>query len=387
MFMRRCLVVMAFLSITLLMIVGCGSDSSDGPTPPPPQDYKDYLDSSYELQKTRLHVSNQGIRTVNPGTFVLAIGYADFNSDGYEDVFIASGDGSTNRIPVEMYLNNGWDSFVYDASLFDGALPGLVHPRKALIGDYNGDTFPDIFVLGHGYDRPPFPGEYPVLLLSSASGLLSTIEFQSLVGFNHGGASADIDEDGDIDIYIGGQPFIMVNDGTGNFTYDTQLVPDELNGLPLFTAELIYVDVDGYYDLLVAGHEHEGMPTTIYWGSTTGAYTALDKTVLPSVFGQGTVVDIDADDIDNDGDKDIVLTRTGGGQNNFYVGYYFQVIANSGSRLFVDETSTRFPSGTGSDWICWIRLQDTNDDGYLDIIIDDADRDLIWLNDGSGSFQ
>ena len=161
----------------------------------------------------------------------------------------------------------------------------------------------------------------------------------------------------------------------------------DLIGSPLFTAELIDVDTDGFFDLLVAGHEQDGMETTIYWGSSAYTYTSSNKTVLPSVTGQGTVVDIDADDIDNDGNKDIVVTRTGGGQGNFYVGYYIQIIVNEGNRQFSDKTSERIVNGTGAEWIDWIRLRDHNNDGYLDIIVDDASRNLIWTNNGTGVFQ
>ena len=350
---------------------------------------KDYQNSSYELQKTCLYIDRQGIRQINPGTFVAAIAYADFDNDGDEDVFMSSGDGSQNPTPVEMYLSDGSGNFTVDLTIFSGGVPGAVHPRKALTGDFNGDSLADIFVIAHGYDQPPWPGEHPLLILSSPSGLQNISGLESYVGFQHGGASADIDADGDIDIFVADtvQPFLLINDGLGNFTYDTQGLPGELTSKLLSTAELIDVDADGYFDLLVAGHEHEGMETTIYWGSDTGTYTALDKTILSSVDGQGTVVDIDADDIDNDDDKDIVVTRTGGGQNNFYVGYYIQIIVNEGSRQFTDETNQRITNGTGNDWIDWIRLQDYNNDGYLDIIVDYASRNLIWFNNGAGSFQ
>ena len=344
---------------------------------------KDYQNSSYELQKTCLHIDRQGIRQTNPGSFVHAVAYADFDNDGDEDVFMASGE-----TPVEMYLSDGSGHFTLDLTIFNGGVPEAIHPRKALVGDFNGDSLPDIFVLAHGDDSPPFPGEHPLLILSSPNGLQNITGLETYVGFQHGGASADIDGDGDIDIFVAeSHPFFLMNDGLGNFTYDTQKLPSDLTERPLYTAELIDVDADGFFDLLVAGHEQDGMETSIYWGSSTGNYEASNKTVLPSVDGQGTVVDIDADDINNDGNKDIVVTRTGGGQENFYIGYYIQIIMNEGSRQFADKTSERIVNGTGAEWIDWIRLQDNNNDGYIDIIVDDASRKLIWLNNGVGVFQ
>jgi hypothetical protein len=345
--------------------------------------------SSYELQKTDLYIDRYGIRQDFPGTFVHAIAYADFDNDGDEDVFMAGGDGSPNPTDVEMYLNDGSGNFTYDLTIFSGEIPEAIHPRKALVGDYNNDNRPDIFIADHGWDNWPSPGAFPVLLLSSPNGLQSSGDFSSIVGFHHGAASADIDSDGDLDIFVvdGIQPFFLKNDGKGNFTYVTNIVPDELQSKGIYTTELIDIDLDGYYDLLVAGHEFEGMDTFIYWGNFQGIFSAENKTPLPSVDGQGVIVDIDAEDIDNDGDKDIVLTRTGSDGDDFYIGYYIQIIVNNNAKQFIDDTLNRITNnGTGSNWIDWIRLQDKNGDQFVDIIVDDASRNLIWWNDGTGKF-
>lgn len=79
----------------------------------------------------------------------------------------------------------------------------MVHPRKALSGDFNGDGRLDIFVAGHGYDHPPFPGESPLLILSTQDGeLRDSGDLRGHVGFLHGAASPDIDGDGDLDVFV-----------------------------------------------------------------------------------------------------------------------------------------------------------------------------------------
>ena len=81
------------------------------------------------------------------------------------------------------------------------------------------------------------------------------------------------------------------------------------------------------------------------------------------------------------------MTRTGGGNDNFYVGYYLQLIENNGDRQFSDSTSNIAEnSSTENGWIDWIRIQDYNNDGYLDIIEDNNSPALVWLNNGNGEF-
>ena len=50
-----------------------------------------------------------------------------------------------------------------------------------------------------------------------------------------------------------------------------------INGKNVYTVELIDVNEDGFPDLLIAGHEHEGVPTPIYWWNCSGVYNVSDK--------------------------------------------------------------------------------------------------------------
>ena len=351
--------------------------------------------TSYELQSSVLRTDWPAFVSLDQDKFVIAVAYADFDCDGDEDVFAAPLDITAwfpvdNRsipTPVQVYANEGGGRFNLDTGrFFEGDIPEVIHARKALTGDFNGDGRPDIFIVTHGTDAPPFPGEQPVLLLSSDDGLRRAAGLEQLVEFWHGGASGDIDQDGDLDIFILGLKTVFLrNDGFGNFVRDPSVVPTELEG---FTSEIIDVDGDGYPDLLVAGHEYVGQPSAIYWGDDSGRYDASRTTTLPAVQGQGVVVDIDAEDLDGDGDRDIVLDRTD--DDPFYAGHYIQIIINDGSRRFSDETARRIDrSGfrATARWHEWIRLQDVDGDGDRDIWVDDIHNwGRTWINDGSGRF-
>ena len=79
---------------------------------------------------------------------------------------------------------------------------------------------------------------------------------------------------------------------------------------------------------------------------------------------------------------------------DFYIGYYVQILKNNGSRSFTQSGSIVNKNNPGcmcpridEGWFYWLRLVDKNFDGSLDIVVDDAWRNLIWINSGSGSFS
>ena len=364
-----------------------------------PQNLSADAGSSHTLQANYLHTDQESIRPQGQPGSPAAVVYADFNEDGHIDIFYApAGGGDYTTFPAELYLNDGAGCFSLDTSFFNGNPPRRIAPRKALPGDFNGDGRIDVFVLCHGYDKPPFPGEAPYVILSSANGYVLGSGLDTFIGFQHGGASADIDNDGDLDVFVtnlqpDNTPFFFINDGTGSFTIDMDRV-EGLDRKALYTAELVDVDGDHFLDLLAAGHEHDSggghFPTQILWGDNTGVFSTNRATILPSVAGRGTVVDIDVSDTDEDGDKDIVINRTGDSSaNSWYKGYYVQLVEQVGARRFEDKTAQLIFKNEDADakWFLWIRMCDCNGDGHVDIVVDDAYRNLIWENDGTGTFR
>ena len=208
---------------------------------------------------------------------------------------------------------------------------------------------------------------------------VQAVGLDSIIGFHHGGASADIDADGDLDVFVTDnftRPFFLVNDGTGNFVPDAARI-EGIGSEGIFTAELVDVDRDGYVDVLAAGHEYEGFPTQILWGDNTGVFSTMRALILPAIPGHGIVVDIDVADTDGDGDRDIVLNRTGDDSGpGWYDGYYMQLLEQTGTRTFSDITQHLLPENQNAEaaWITWLRVFDLDEDGDLDIFADEASR-------------
>lgn len=398
------------IAITILILTGCGGSGSANDSSVCAQPNPLNIIASPSVNATTSHdahtapfrVDRSGIGSL--GLFASAITYADIDGDTVKDIFVAPGSsmvapGGGNGIPtsVRMYRNTA-GTVTFDNTVWGTvAIPTTIWGRKALTGDYNGDGKPDFAVVDHGWDAPPFPGAPPLVLLSSTSGIyIKATGLDTLIGFHHGGASGDIDNDGDIDIFLtagGGNigfPLFLLNDGSGNFTVNTDRVPCELTNMrPLFSAELVDIDGDGYLDLQVGGVEPPSgdLRTTIYWGGPNGHFTAAQSTQLPTVSGFTDQLDFDARDLDGDGDRDLLITRT---QHN-YQGYFIQYLRNDGNRSFTDVTSTRITGNTDTAamWIDWISVGDANGDGFIDIYTENADpssTNVVWINDLNGNF-
>lgn len=337
--------------------------------------------------------------------FVVAHSFGDFNGDGHTDVIMAPGlFKSLDKQPLEILLNDGRGNFSFDQTLIQGSRDGGLHPRKIVISDFNGDGKDDVLIADHGFDAPPFPGAAPIYLLSSDQGLVPSDNLQSIVGFHHSVAAGDIDNDGDQDAFFtrdhSGQSFFLINDGQGNMTHNNALVPSETFNRNYYTSELVDVDKDGHLDLLLAGHENEGVDTVIYWGSEGAGFSNGLKTVMPKApSGHQIVVDIDVADLNGDGANDIIYNRVGSGPEfDFYGkgGAYLQILFGkpTDQRSFVDVSHAAINNQQVAQnietWAEWIRLADKNNDGHLDIYVDDSHKGtdaLVFFNNGAGIFN
>ena len=373
------------------------------PTPPLTAD----IGSSYSNSKVPYTLDYPAILTAIGHCCSTNIweGYADLNGDGIPDVVFTFLSGSTEGSPIIIALGQPGGSYVDGTTqVISGEVPAPVHARKILVADFNGDGWPDIFIADHGYDAPPFPGNHNWLLLSDGVGHLvyqSALATIDPVGFHHSATAGAIDRSGHIDIFVTDQtpetgPYFFLNDGQGHFTLDRTRVPLGVIDRPFWSCELIDVDYDNNLDLVVGGSEgpySSGLlPTQIFWGDGTGFYSDANKTVLPAEPAWDTVLDIDAEDINHDGLRDLVITRT----NSFYTGFYFQVVMQTSRRVFADESLPRLihdPStwiGNNAPWVIWMHLVDMTGDGAPDIVVDDQATlpplELGWANDGNGYF-
>lgn len=324
---------------------------------------------------------------INVAPYVNGAGYVllDYNRDGHLDLIttkVRYERGQPNRYPIHFFLGDSSGSFIVDEendSKFDS-----IYSRKILYGDFNADGFPDVFILGHGYDADPWPGEYPIVLLSNGGPKYSERRYTDLVSFFHGGAAGDIDSDGDLDVFLTaawhGGGYFFINDGNGNFDVTRDLIDQELL-TAMYTCELFDIDHDGFVDLVLGGHdrggpfyypdenaEYQNMPI-VFWGNgktfNHKEYARLPKPPIP----YGVSLDYYFVDLNSDGIEEIIVVRTSDGENGNipYKGWKLQVIEHNG-REFKDVTDTYFNESYDPEagfWIDKVCLQTVNGVQYL----------------------
>jgi hypothetical protein len=347
--------------------------------------------SSYALRRAPIWIERQEPLT---GLFSHAM-YADINRDGHVD-FVRTHEANDGvRRPLQVMMGGQGGTFTDEtASVITNAQPGLLVTRKILTGEFNGDGWPDFFLINHGVDAPPFSGEYPQLFLSNGDGTLRyapDFEGAQYTKFNHGGAAADIDGNGTVDLLVANptQPFFLLNDGSGHFTKNVNRLPTALTGTPFYEAELVDVDADGFIDLLTGAGE-PGYASAVYWGSSSGYYRSSSSTVLPpSPQHRCCVLDFAVDDLDRDGRRDIVIDSSGLESPDDV--RYLQLLRQTALRTFADQTTSRISMDISLRTFDYFRAQDINDDGAIDLLVDDK-SDMVygeyaWTNNGSGVFK
>jgi hypothetical protein len=130
--------------------------------------------------------------------------WADYDGDGWLDLFIGNESSAGVPHPSELYRNNRDGTFTdRSADLGD---PDLGFVKGAVFGDYNNDGRPDLFVSVQGSEnrllrndgpRPGKPGEWVFTDVAREAGVLEP-------GFSFPAWFFDYDNDGWLDLYVAG---------------------------------------------------------------------------------------------------------------------------------------------------------------------------------------
>ena len=242
-----------------------------------------------------------------------AFAIGDVNGDGNEDIFTGGGKSQA----ATLYLNQGNGNLkAQNINVFKE--DAMYEDTAAAFFDANGDGFIDLMVGSGGNEVGMQKDFRNRLYINDGKGNFS--RSKSEIPGSEDNVSVispqDFDKDGDVDVFIGSrsvvgiyginpQHIFLENMGDGTFKNSTEKLAYDLKDGGMIT-NAIWADIDGdkKIDLITVS---DWGPPQIY--KNTGKRLTKFKSNLDETHGWWT--SIEAADLDNDGDLDLVLGNRG----------------------------------------------------------------------------
>lgn len=308
------------------------------------------------------------------------IAVADFNGDGYTDIYLVNAAGSPNQL----YFNNHDNTFteVGHASGVDNN----INSWGTVAGDIDNDGDMDIYVANYKAPNNLYinDGNGKFIDMALQAGVTGSV-LGSDSGYSSSATMADFDNDGYLDLYVLNRAQQTTNyannfyhnNGDGTFADLTSWANHSELQTALAVGSSDY-DNDGYMDIYVANEF--GLDGFLH-NNQNNTFTDLGPALnIPPTAGMG----VDYTDFDHDGDFDIYVTNLG--SDIFLV--------NNG-----DGTVTNQDTAVGiyNSTMSWgVNIADYDNDGYDDIYVVNGSMirigiypqaNIFYRNIGIGSFS
>ncbi len=237
----------------------------------------------------------------------LNIQQTDYNNDGNIDIFVLRGAwnmGGFGNQPSSLLRNNGDGTFT-DVTVPSGLL--FLHPTQAAVwADFNNDGWLDVFIGTENNNTMDAGGIHSCMLyLNNHNGTFTNVAAKAhceITSFVKGVTSADYNHDGWPDIFVStmdGRKYLLKNKGKAGMAVDFEDVTVQAgidkNREKTFTTFFYDYNNDGWPDILVnnyhfnkslayyAGAEAIGMPIPeaghvyLYRNNHDGTFTEMSK--------------------------------------------------------------------------------------------------------------
>lgn len=240
----------------------------------------------------------------------------DVNSDGLSDLVIGGARGQSAAIFFQLKNGKFTKKMVPD---FKDDINS--EDTDIAIFDSNGDGHPDIYIASGGYHQ--YANNDPSLqdrlyINNGNAGFSKSRSLPVMISSSGSVAVNDFDNDGDLDLFVGSRivpgrypetprSYLLVNDGNGNFSDQTESLAPELAYSGMITdAEWADINGDTIKELIVVG---EWMPVSIY-SNVEGILENHTELYLGKSFS-GWWNTLEISDINKDNVPDLIVGNMG----------------------------------------------------------------------------
>ncbi|MEM4409999.1 MAG: VCBS repeat-containing protein, partial [Candidatus Caldarchaeum sp.] len=307
---------------------------------------------------------NQGNGTLQAPTGIALGEYTgSFDSVAVRDV---NGDGRPEILGT-LGSNQGWGVLPNTGSGNFGAFQRYAtaeYPHDVNPADVDRDNDMDVVLTNW------MSIEVSVHINPGNGNFATPIAADLLSGVYTGLEEGDVNNDGRLDVVIGSNPLqVYIGNGTGGFTLRGQF---PLGNTRIQDLRLKDMDNDGYLDVIF-NESSTPYRWGICWNDHTGGFSAATL-YSPETCGYANA-EIEAADLDNDGDLDVILPEDLGCPGIPQSARRVFIIENRGNRNFQLHSVI-----TTNPWPGSIKAGDLDRDGKMDIAIGNPWLDVLWGN-------
>lgn len=347
------------------------------------------LDSTNEFSETQSYSPMSGAGLA-----------ADFNNDGYDDIFQLG-----SLLPNNLFINNQDGTFTNQA--VDWGISGPFHSFAASAADFNNDGYIDIYITAFGpADQDPQGGKHMLMMNNGPdkNGQWSFTDIAESAGVNHlapgtnrkegtGSGWGDYDLDGDLDLFVCAYGFttntnrLFRNDGPDKngiwkFTDVTVEAGLDQTGLSGFLPSFVDMNKDRYPELMIVG---DTGTSKFYINNHDGTFTDASDTVEDIQIANA--MGIDVADINDDGLLDWFMSNI-----------TYDTVGGPGNVLFIQNPDNTFNNTAEESqaydghWGWGSLITDFDHDGDKDILETNGyffgfggDPNTLFLNNGDAT--